>query len=163
MPDDDKENRDRADIGIEFFKELTVALISQRQAIALLTNTIREQMAQTALLIESIQELDHHVTGVSFMASRWNYVFDKLLEVHRGDPAADPPVVARVPELRDLAAALQEFDEEAEKAAAEADEEEKELEELEEPEKAPMLTSAPKAPKLQKSRMPLPKVEPLGR
>lgn len=158
--DDDKKKE--AAIGIEFFKELTVALIEHRQAIALQTNQIAESMAVQIAHIEAVQELDHHITGASFMLSRMNFVFDKMLEVQKGYPEADPPVEPRVPELSDIAAALVEFDEDAEKAAEEAEKEEKEMEAEEEPEKPSMISSAPKPPppaKLHPMRPPLPKAE----
>lgn len=116
---------------------------------------------------ETVEDLDGRVTGTNLMMARYSWVFDRMSEINTGSTEA-PELEAgkepeagkiyregRVPVLKDMVAAIREFDDTAEKEAIkEAEEEEKgkkadeaKQQEPAAPAKAPMMGNAkPKQP-----------------
>lgn len=141
-------------VGVGVLKDLTFAIINLskgiQEAISTLAGTPEEPGVFERLddLSESMDHLREAVGETNLHLARYSFVADRLMEIHKGDPAAQPPVPGRAPELSDIVAALEEFDRKLDEEAAKIDAEGEAIEGAAEAEAPPMISNEESAPRI---------------
>ena len=125
---------------------------------------------------ESLDDVDGRLTGMNLLFARYSWVFDRMLDIQKGDPEAKDPDPGKDPApgsvcktgrpatFRDMIAALHEFDQKAEEEAISELEDEKKEQDEEDKKKAAgkpsMMSNKPTPPSAFRALPPLPVAPP---